>query len=97
MSDETNIVTTDDIKGRFGFDPEAVGNRHRGWWIVEAPDEDDAMAGAQAGDLCIKSRDGASNPPDCRAGSFSNYVGTIEDSFDCTYRYYYYRPLDTGA
>ena len=84
------------IKKEFGFNPTEVGNRHRGFWIIEEVEYEEAMGGAKKGDLCIKSRDGGSNPPDCNAGSYGNYIGTTEDGFDITYRYYYYRVLEEG-
>ena len=87
MTDAENAVC------RFGFDPATIGLRHRGWWIIDEPDEDDARAGAKKGYLCVKARDGASNPPDTKAGLYPNYVGTTQDDYDCTYRYYYYSPL----
>lgn len=93
---ETNM-DLEEIKTAFGFDPKSVGNRHRGFWIVDELDSEERFAGAQVGDLCIKSRDGASNPPDCKAGSFGKFVGTSEDRFDPTYRYYYYCRLDSAV
>ena len=77
----------------YGFNPETVGIRHRGWWIVEQLDEDEIDAGAKIGDLCVKSRDGGSNPPDMDAGAKGLYRGTVCDAFDYTYRYYYYAPI----
>lgn len=75
----------------FGFDPETIGLRHRGFWIIEKPDEDDQSVGAKTGDLCVKARDGASNPIDAGAFKVGECIGSVQDSFDCTYRYYYYR------
>ena len=80
-----------EIKKVFGFDPREVGNRPRGFEIVESVEEEEHLAGAQVGDLCIETRDGASNPPDMKAGTFGNYLGTACNGFDSTYRYYYYR------
>lgn len=80
------------IKG-FGFNPQDVGVRHRGWWMIENPDETDLQIGAEKGFLCVKARDGASNFMDDTVDKIKNYVGTIEDSFDCTYIYYYFKPL----
>jgi len=81
------------IKKDFGFNPNDVGNRPRGYWIVDEIEEEEELAGAQIGDLCIKTRDGGGNEPDMKAGLFRNYVGTSCDNFDETYRYYYYRRL----
>lgn len=86
-------ITKEEAVERYGFNPEEVGERHRGFWVVDKVEDEESTAGAQVGDLCIKARDGASNPPDCKAGSFGRYVGTSEDGFDCTYRYYFYRAL----
>ena len=77
----------------FGFDPEQVGLRNRGWWIVDGIGEREETAGAQVGDLCVYTRDGASNPPDPEAFRKENYRGTAQDDFDCTFRYYYFKPL----
>lgn len=77
----------------FGFDPATVGLRHRGWWIISEPDDDDLQVGAKSGDLCVKARDGASNPIDVSAFKVGDCIGSLEDGFDCTYRYYWYRRL----
>lgn len=77
----------------FGFDPETVGLRHRAWWIVSEIDQEEELAGAQVGYLCVKARDGGSNPVDVDAFKVGDCAGTAEDGFDRTYRYYYYRPL----
>lgn len=90
-------ITKEDAIARFGFNPECVGERHRGFWIVDRVEDEEESAGASLGDLCIKARDGSGNPPDCNAGSFGRYIGTAEDGFDSTYRYYYYRAIDKEA
>jgi hypothetical protein len=82
---------------RFRVNPEAVGNRHRGWWIVKELDSEEEDAGAQIGDLCVKTRDGASNPIDPNAFKVGNCVGSQEDGFDRTYRYYYYREIEIAS
>ena len=45
------------------------------------------------GDLGIKTRDGGPNPIDVDSIKLGNYIGTAEDSYDRTYRYYYYRAI----
>lgn len=77
----------------FGFAPDSIGLRHRAWWIVTIPDEDDVEVGAQPGWLCVRARDGASNPMDLNALRMPNCVDTREDAFDRTYRYYWFKPL----
>lgn len=80
----------EEVMGKFGLNPNDVGFRNRGFWIVEEIQEEEKYAGASVGDLCVKTRDGGDNEfvePD-----EDNYIGTIEDGFDCTYRYYYFRP-----
>lgn len=79
----------------FGFDPATIGLRHRSWWIVEEPDDDDQEVGAEKGWLCVRARDGASNPVDWSATKWPNFVDSREDGFDCTYRYYWFKPLPT--
>jgi len=86
-------MTREEVIKKFNVDPEAVGNRPRGWWIVEKIEDEEAYAGAQIGDLCVKTRDGASNPIDPNAFKVGNCIGSQEDSFDRTYRYYYYRAV----
>lgn len=83
----------DEVFEKFGFQPNAVGLRNRGWWIVEKIEDEESAGGASIGDLCVKARDGASNPMDMHAFKIPNCVGTAEDGFDCTYRYYYFSPL----
>lgn len=80
-----------EVVAMFGVDPDCVGNRPRGWWIVDSLDSEEENAGAQVGDLCVKTRDGASNPISVEAFKVGNCIGSSEDGFDCTYRYYYYR------
>lgn len=82
-----------DHEKTFGFKPESIGNRYRHHWVITEPDEDDERAGAKAGCLCVRARDGASNPVDAEACKHPNFIGTVEDYFDRTFRYYYYRPL----
>lgn len=86
-------MTLEQAETVFGFKPTGIGMRHRGWWVIDQPDEDDLDAGAQAGDLIVRARDGGSNPIDMDALKHENAINTVEDGFDCTYRYYYYRPL----
>ncbi len=84
------------IKNSFGFDPTGVGLRHRGWWIIAEVDDEEERAGAAIGDLCVKARDGALNPIDPNAFKLGNCIGSSEDGFDRTYRYYYYRRIDAN-
>lgn len=85
MTDKQTVIDA------FGFDPVTIGRRHRSWWIIEEPNDDDIEVGAVKGDLCVRARDGASNPIDVKAIKTGDCIGTIEDSFDRTYRYYYFR------
>jgi len=87
----TNVK--DDVIERFGVDPDLVGNRKRGWWIVYKIEDEEEDAEAKIGDLCVKARDGGNNPIDEAATKHVNYIGTAEDVFDWTFRYYYYREL----
>ena len=90
-------VKESDLADLFGATPATVGNRPRGWWIVAEVEEEEKMAGAEIGDLCIKTRDGGSNAVDFSAGTYVNFRGSSEDGFDCTYRYYYFAPLQTNS
>lgn len=83
----------DSVTSKFGFDPDTVGNRPRGWWVLEELDEEAEIAKAEIGDLCVKTRDGGSNPIDAGAFKVGNCIGSSEDGFDRTYRYYYYRAV----
>ena len=83
----------EEVIKQFGFDPETIGLRHRSWWIVEEPDEDEEVNEIKKGYLCVNARDGAENDEDESAYGYPNFVMTMEDSFDGTYRYYYYKPL----
>ena len=83
-----------EIEKIFGFDPEEIGRRPRGYWVVEYLDDEEVIGGARVGDLCVRARDGGGNPPDLTAGAKGNFVGTSCDTFDETYRNYYYRALD---
>lgn len=78
---------------KFGVDPDAIGNRPRGWWILTKVEDEEEQGNAQIGDLCVKTRDGGSNPISAEAFQVGNCVGSAQDGFDCTYRYYYYRAL----
>lgn len=86
-------MTDIDYEKTFGFNPTSIGNRYRHHHLIGKPDYDDELAGAKEGYLCVRARDGASNPIDPDACRYPNFVGTAEDGFDATYRYYYYRPL----
>jgi len=89
-------ITLEQVIEKFGVNPETVGNRPRGWWILTEIDSEEENGNAEIGDLCVKTRDGASNPIDPQAFKIGNCVGSSEDGFDCTYRYYYYRALDAA-
>ena len=80
------------VKKVFGLNPETVGNRFRGYWIIDEPDPFSMYE--KTGYLCVNARDGGSNEPDCTVGKYPNYVGTETDDFDCTYRHYYFKPLE---
>lgn len=73
----------DEIKELFGFDPAIIGMRYRGFWIIDKPDP-----------WSYYEKEGYL--PDCSVGKYPNYVGTEQDSFDCTYRYYYFKSLKGG-
>ena len=77
----------------FGFHPTQIGLRHRAWWVVDAPDDDDVAVGAGSGYLCVRARDGGSNDIDTEALRRENFHNTKEDDFDRTYRYYWFKPL----
>lgn len=74
-------MSREEAAARYGFDPESIGLRHRGWWI-------------EGGRLIVEARDGASNPPDPDAFRQPNYYATAQDDFDPTYRYYEFTPID---
>ena len=63
-----------EIIKKFGVDPDAIGNRPRGWWIVTEIDDEEEFAGAKIGDLCVKTRDGGSNPIDPKAFKVGNCI-----------------------
>jgi hypothetical protein len=86
-------MTISEVIQRFGFIPGVKGNRFRSWWIVEEIGSEESQGNAEIGFLCIKSRDGGGNPIDMDAMQTPNCVGTAEDGFDPTYRYYYFKPL----
>ena len=86
-------MTTEEAIQTFGFNPDTIGLRHRGWYIVKAIGEEEENGGAKIGYLAVKTRDGGSNKLDASACWHPNFAGTSEDGFDCTYRYYYYSPL----
>lgn len=77
---------------KFGVNPETIGLKHRGYWIVTEVEEEEEYGNAKIGYLCVKTRDGGSNPMDMNVLKIPNCVGTSEDGFDCTYRYYYFEP-----
>ena len=85
-------MTDEEIKLKFGLDPKQIGNRPRGYGVLEEDDPFDDYA--KKGYLSVCARDGGSNEPDCTVGKYPNYIGTCVDDFDCTYRYYYFRPIE---
>lgn len=87
------MTETKNFYQQFGFHPETIGLRHRYFNIIVEPDEMDQQGGAQAGDICVRARDGAANPMDFEAVRKPNFINTLEDDFDPTYRYYWFRPL----
>ena len=86
-------MTLDEVKAKFGVNPDETGNRPRSWWIIAELDDEDVLGNAQVGYLCVRTRDGASNPICMGTLRTPNCVGTAEEDFDCTYRYYYFKPL----
>ena len=85
----------EEIIKKFGFDPIRVGLRHRGYWIIEKIEDEEIQGHAEIGYLCVKARDGGGNEIDTEAFKIGNCVGTAEDGFDETYRYYYYKPIES--
>ena len=79
-------MTNEEILKVFGVNPEQIGLRYRGHWIIDEVQEEEVYGNADIGYLCVKSRDGGSNPMDINAIKIPNCVGTSEDGFDCTYR-----------
>lgn len=78
----------------FGFNPVGIGNRYRGWHIVDEIEQEEENGNAKIGYLAVKTRDGGSNPISADACKLPNFVGSAEDGFDGTYRYYYYAPIE---
>ena len=82
-------MNVEQVIKNFGVDPEQIGSRNRGWFIIETPDEIEFSIGVEKGYLCVKTRDcefvDEINVP--------NFIGTVRDSFDQTYVYYYFKPL----
>lgn len=93
-------LTEGDVALRFGLNPAETGNRPRGWAIVDdamsAEIKSDAYLDIPTGSLVVHTRDGASNPISLDAVQRPNCIGTSEDSFDRTYRDYYFSPLPTA-
>lgn len=77
----------------FGFDPKNIGLRYRAHQVLTEIDED--WPHIPVGSLVVRARDGASNPIDIEAVQIPNCIDTLEDDFDSTYRYYFYRPLES--
>ena len=86
-------MTKEEAIAKYGIDPETIGLRHRGWWIVGKIEDEEEQGNAQLGDLCVKARDGGSNQVDVNAFRVGQCVGSSQDGFDCTYRYYFYRAI----
>lgn len=89
----------ENVKTAFGLVPEEIGLRFRGWYILNKDDakeyNEDFYLGepVEEGYLCVRARDGASNPCDSDAFRHPNFITTCEDDFDNTYRYYFFKPL----
>lgn len=88
---EDNLPSVDEIKERYGVDPDTVVIRPRGWFIVKEITDAERYAGAEIGDICVVSRDGEYVSEE--AVSQPNFRGYVNDSFDPTYVYYYFSPL----
>lgn len=86
------MTDNDDVVVRFGFEPETIGLRHRGWQVIASTDKEEREAGVQVGDLYVEARDGASNPIDTAAIRQPNFRATLCCDDD-TYRIYYFKPL----
>ena len=85
MSKEEAIET-------FGFDPETIGREHAEWWIVDKSTQPSLSAGAQFGDLGVRTNDG--NVPDEKALAKPNFRGMFRRKFIFTGRiFYYFKPL----
>lgn len=84
-------MTEGEIMSKFGVKPTHIGIRYRGHCIVAMIEEEEQSAGAQVGDLCVRTRDGGSNPIDMGTLKIENCIGTAQDEEDHTYRYYYFR------
>jgi hypothetical protein len=82
-----------DIEKTFGFDPPSIGNRYRDHFIEDESSVGEDAPTVKPGFLCVRARDGGSNPMDYDAIKKVNFVRTREDDFDCTYRYYWFEPL----
>ncbi len=90
--EESNMDKKESLK-TFGFDPNSVGIRNRGYNIVKELDELDESVGANIGDLCVHTRDSGIDCFDNEAMKRDNYLGLINDTGDSTYTYYYFKPL----
>gem|GEM_PF-1233167 len=77
----------------FGINPCDIGKRHLSFWIVNEIGCDELNAGAEKGDLCIKTLDTGNIQQDIEAKSLTNFVGTSIATKDKRIRYYYFRPL----
>lgn len=88
-------MTAEEALAAFGVNPEHVGYRNRGWRVIgpEVDWEEAAYAGASPGDLAVDTRDGADNEYDDGYDGLPNFLGSLEDSGDRTYRTYFFAPL----
>lgn len=82
-------MTTEEAIKEFGFNPEHIGLRHRGWWVIEDDKDDDAPKGS----LCVSARDGGNQERDAGAYKKENYISCVQDDTDVTYVYYHFKPL----
>ena len=73
MMDKAEVIK------KFGVDPDCIGNRPRGWWVIETEEQiesEEEYGNAKVGDLVVKTRDGGSNPIDPDAFRMGSCVGS---------------------
>ena len=78
---ETNL-TTEQLIERFGFNPENVGIRPRGYWVD-----------GESGELVVSTRDPGGGVFDTEAMGYPNFTNFEIESTDPTYCYYYFSPI----
>lgn len=87
----------EDCQRLYGFDPTHVGSRHVNYWVVRGIGEDEIKAGAEKGDLCVKTMDTGEIPQDINAKARTNFVGTSTSKVDPRIRFYYFKPKFTAV